>query len=249
MSKRFIVGCLVLCLCTAGLGTQSSLQAGRKYQPVPYNPKYDEQLFHFGFLLGLNTMDFTMKVDNLGLPGDSLFSIRHKMNPGFSVGIITNLRVARYLDFRFIPTFSLGQRDLFYTYQRAGDLEPVTEKKLIESIFVELPLDFKWKAKRLVNHRPYVLCGVKYTADLASLAKRKRNGAEEDEYEMKLKKHDVGLNLGAGWEFYLPFNNKIAVELKMFFGMFDLLQRENNIYTDRIDRLTSKMFQFNIMFE
>lgn len=240
---RWIIGLIVLSLCLA-----HPLQAGRKYQAVPYNPKYDEQLFHFGFLLGINTMNFTMKTDNLGLPGDSLFGINHKMNPGFSVGVVTNLRLARYLDLRFIPTFSLGQRDLIYTYQRPSDPEMVQEKKIIESIFVELPLDFKWKAKRLVNSRPYVLAGVKYTADLASLTKRQREVAEE-EYEMKLNKHDVGLNVGVGWEFYLPFNNKIALELKMYFGMLDLLIRENNIYTDRIERMTSKMFQFNITFE
>lgn len=238
-----IIGLMAVLLCVV-----SPSQAGRKYQAVPYNPKYDEQLFHFGFLLGVNTMNFTMKTDDLGLPGDSLFGINHKMNPGFSVGVITNLRLARYLDLRFIPTFSLGQRDLIYTYQRLTDPAPVQEKKIIESIFVELPLDFKWKAKRLVNSRPYVLVGAKYTADLASLTKRKREVAEE-EYEMKLRRHDVGLNVGVGWEFYLPFNNKIAVELKMYFGMLDLLQREDNIYTDRIERLTSKMFQFNITFE
>lgn len=240
---RLIIGLLVLSLCVA-----SPSRAGRKYQAVPYNPKYDEQLFHFGFLLGINTMNFTLKTDDLGLPGDSLFGINHKMNPGFSVGVITNLRLARYLDLRFIPTFSLGQRDLIYTYQRPADPAPVQEKKIIESIFVELPLDLKWKAKRLVNSRPYLLVGAKYTADLASLTKRQRD-IEDEEYEMKLHKHDVGLNVGVGWEFYLPFNNKIAVELKMYFGMLDLLQRENNIYTDRIERLTSKMFQFNITFE
>lgn len=240
---RWIIGLLVLSLCAA-----SPSQAGRKYQAVPYNPKYDEQLFHFGFLLGVNTMNFTMKTGDLGLPGDSLLGINHKMNPGFSVGVITNLRLARYLDLRFIPTFSLGQRDLIYTYQRPSDVAVVQEKKIIESIFVELPLDLKWKAKRLVNSRPYVLVGAKYTADLASLTKRKRD-VQDEEYEMKLRRHDVGLNVGVGWEFYLPFNNKIAVELKMFFGMLDLLQREDNIYTDRIERLTSKMFQFNITFE
>lgn len=240
---RWIIGLLALSLCAA-----SPSQAGRKYQAVPYNPKYDEQLFHFGFLLGVNTMNFTMKTGDLGLPGDSLLGINHKMNPGFSVGVITNLRLARYLDLRFIPTFSLGQRDLIYTYQRPSDVAVVQEKKIIESIFVELPLDLKWKAKRLVNSRPYVLVGAKYTADLASLTKRKRD-VQDEEYEMKLRRHDVGLNVGVGWEFYLPFNNKIAVELKMFFGMLDLLQREDNIYTDRIERLTSKMFQFNITFE
>ncbi|MDE5703791.1 MAG: hypothetical protein K2H70_03090, partial [Bacteroidales bacterium] len=63
---RFLVGLgLLLSVCMP-------LQAARKYQPVPYNPRYDDQLFHFGFLLGINTMNFTMKTDNLGLPGDSL---------------------------------------------------------------------------------------------------------------------------------------------------------------------------------
>lgn len=220
-----------------------------KYQAIPYNPKYDQKLLHFGFLLGVNTMNFTLKTDELGRVGDSLYGIQHKMHPGFSVGVITSIRMGKYFDFRFIPTFSLGQRDLEYTIKRPEDIEMSTKKKAIESIMVELPIEFKWKAKRMVNSRPYIVGGFKYTADLASLTKKEKVDEEEDDYEIKLNKHDVGFTLGVGWEFYLPYNNKIALEVKMFFGMLDLLQREDNIYTNRIEKLTSKMFQINITFE
>ncbi|MEG1499095.1 MAG: porin family protein [Bacteroidales bacterium] len=214
---------------------------------VPNNPRYDEMLFHFGFLLGVNTMDFMLKTtDNIGLPGDSLLGIKHNMLPGFSVGIVTNLRLGKYFDLRFIPTFSLGQRDLIYSF-RQTDGSVLADKKSIESIFLELPLEFKWKAARLVNSRPFVTAGFKYTVDVASLTKKKKENI--DIYEMKLRKHDIGFTVGVGWDFYLPYNNKIALEVKMYFGLRDLLIRENNIYTNYIDRLGSKLLQINITFE
>lgn len=218
-----------------------------KRNKVKNNPKYDEQLFHYGFLLGLTMLDFTLKTSqNMGVYGDTLLSINHHMQPGFSVGIVSNLRLGKFFDLRFIPTFSLAQRDLVYRLKNGeGGID--SETKTMESIFIELPLEIKWKAARLVNSRPYVIVGVKYTADLAALKKRKQE--HDDVYEMKLNKHDVGISVGVGWDFYLPYNNKIALELKFFMGFMDLLVRENNLYTNSIDRLTSKMFQFNITFE
>ena len=66
---------------------------------------------------------------------------------------------------------------------------------------------------------------------------------------MKLNPHDLGVTVGLGWDFFLPFNNKIALELKAYFGFMDVLFRENNKYTDRITRLNSRMIQLSVTFE
>lgn len=223
---------------------------------VPNVPMYDSRLFHFGFSLGLNMMDFSVKTDSeLGLEGDSLLSIQHAFSPGFSVGVVTDLRMGKYFNLRFIPTFSMGQRNL--TYNIAGDApgiynpgnKPViTEKKTVESIMVFLPLEVKWRANRMVNNRPYVTAGFQYTLDMATRKSGKKN-EDDDEYRLKLLQHDVGVTVGVGWDFFLPYNNKIALELKLFFGFMDMLQRENNIYTNRISALNSRMLQLNITFE
>lgn len=218
-----------------------------KERVPPYNMIYDEKLFHFGFVLGGNTMNFGLKMkEEFGQAGDTIMGIRQKMNPGFTVGVLINMRLGRYFDLRTIPALSLGGRDL--EYSMVGKKQAlVTENKKIETIIVEIPLELKWKAKRINNTRPYVIGGFKYTLDMASL--KKKEDGNIDDFEVKLKKHDYGVVVGAGWEFYLPYSNKIGLELKAFFGFNDLIVRENNIYTDKIDRLTSRIINISVTFE
>lgn len=217
---------------------------------VPNTPLYDSRLFHFGFTLGLNFMNFSIKADeNLGMEGDSLLSIRNGFQPGFSVGVVTDLRMGKYFNLRFIPTFSLGQRAIDYTIARPGTAVEKVNKQ-VESIMVFLPLEVKWKAARMVNNRPYVTAGFQYTLDMATRKSKKKNATNpDDEVKLKLGRHDFGVTVGVGWDFFLPYNNKLAVELKMFFGLRDLLVRENDIFTGRINRLNSRMLQLNITFE
>jgi len=53
---------------------------------------------------------------------------------------------------------------------------------------------------------------------------------------------------GVGFDFYNEWF-KLALELKMMYGLFDQLKRENNIYTNSIESLKSKIFQFSVTFE
>lgn len=218
---------------------------------TPNTPLYDSRIFHFGFSLGMNLMNFSMKADkNLGAEGDTLLGMRHGFQPGFSVGVVTDLRMGRFFNLRCIPTFSMGQRSI--TYKTALPGQGIrNETKQIESIMLFLPLEVKWKAARMLNNRPYVTAGFQYTLDMASrkLKKKGNSAGDEDEYRLKLDRHDIGVTVGVGWDFFLPYNNKLAVELKLYFGLLDLLVPDNNIYTDRINSLTSRMVQLNITFE
>jgi hypothetical protein len=215
---------------------------------VPFIYKENPTRFHWGFLLGVSAMDFAVKLENKNLSwNDTLYSVGHGLAPGFTVGILGNLRLHKYFDLRLIPCLSLAERTLTYNMISREGL-PFTELKKVESVLIEIPLDIKWKAARMFNNRPYVIAGIRYTADLAALGKKKE-GSGEEEYEMKLFRNDLGFSLGAGWEFYLPYNNKICFELKMYFGLRDLLNRDNNIYCNGIERMTSRILQFNVLFE
>lgn len=239
----FILAVLAVCSCQALHAI--SFRGAR----VPNTPLYDSRLFHFGFALGLNMMDFSIKSNkNLGFEGDTLLGMRHGFQPGFSVGVVTDLRMGKYFNLRFIPSFSMGQRSITYKTDLPGQ-GIRNDTKQIESIMVFLPLEVKWKAARMTNNRPYVTAGFQYTLDMASRKLKKKSPDAEDEYKLKLGRHDVGVTVGVGWDFFLPYNNKLAVELKMYFGLLNLLRPEQNIYTDRIERLTSRMIQLNITFE
>jgi hypothetical protein len=104
----------------------------------------------------------------------------------------------------------------------------------------------KYKAMRLKNFSPYVIAGGKYAIDLASEAKKNKD--EINNKHIKLYRSDIYGELGVGFDFY---NNwfKLGVELKMSYGVRDMLRREDNIYTDVIDALNSKVFTLGVTFE
>ncbi len=56
------------------------------------------------------------------------------------------------------------------------------------------------------------------------------------------------LKLGVGVEFYNAWF-KFGIEVKMSYGLFDLLRSEDNIYTEGIESLKSKVWQISFTFE
>jgi hypothetical protein len=80
---------------------------------------------------------------------------------------------------------------------------------------------------------------------MASLFKNKSNN---DDALLKLKKFDVAYEVGSGFDFY-TFSSKISIELKMSYGFKDLLKRENNTFTNSIQKLSSKIFYLSVTIE
>jgi hypothetical protein len=224
-------------------------------------PKYDIAEYHFGFMVGLNRMDFTVKpaadlhtriysseaTPDLNVDSSMLLSVNSTPTLGFMVGIVGDKRLGRYFNLRFTPTLSFGERYLNYNvlgYDSEG--ESIIEiQKNIPSAFLDFPIFIKYKSKRLNNMRAYVIAGGQYSLDLASNAKRRDETAIE---VVKLKKHDVYAVMGLGFDFY---NNwfKFGLELRVNFGIFDILQREETIYTQGIEKLNSKLIQLAMTFE
>lgn len=113
------------------------LSYSQKKGPVNL-PTYDNEPYHYGFILGYNQMLFSIDyVDNYQniihpaqeLPAsdvltntNELFSksdfrvndIIPQMTHGFTVGIVGNLRLGRYFDLRLIPSLSFGERKVVY---------------------------------------------------------------------------------------------------------------------------------------
>jgi len=206
-------------------------------------PSYDYKPYHFGFILGLNKMDFAIRPKEDFKEFDSLFVLQSVPQWGFDIGIVGNLRLTQYLDFRFIPTLTFGDRNLNYKLAYK-DTIIYNEVKKVESTLLEFPLLLKYKSARLTNVRAYVIGGAKYTIDLAS----KQSKKDQDEELVKLRKHDYAFEVGVGFDFYLEYF-KFATELKMAYGIRDLLIRDQTIYTTPIDRLNSKTLMISFLFE
>jgi len=206
-------------------------------------PKYDLKPYHFGFLLALNQMDFIIKPNKNFSSSDSLLVLEAEPQLGFNIGIISNLRLGNYTDLRFLPTLSFGERILEYTIKTDSNTSELTKKK-IESTYLDFPLLFKYKSKRLNNVRSYIIGGVQYSLDLASQAKKKQNNLSL----VRIKSNDIMCQIGIGFDFYTEYF-KFATEIKMSYGLKDLIVRDNSILTNSIDRLNSKIFQLSFLFE
>jgi hypothetical protein len=205
-------------------------------------PAYDLKRLHFGFVLGINEMNFSVKRTTDFKLYDSLLVVQSQPEWGFHIGIVSDLRLNENFNLRFIPSLSFGDRILTYSITEKGKVE--NYMKRIESSFVDFPVFVKYRSKRMTNARAYVLGGGKYSIDMASLARKKTS----DDDLIKLKQNDYSVEIGVGFDFYLEYF-KFGTEIKMAYGLRDLLVRENNIFTNTIEKLNTKIFYLTFTFE
>ncbi|MEZ5082095.1 MAG: porin family protein [Bacteroidales bacterium] len=240
----------------------NSLAQSRKVENMP---TYDLHKYHFGFILAMNQMTFVIKpmsglnytmfdsisANEINADSAMIYSIESDATIGFTVGIVANLRLGTYFDLRFIPSLAFGERNLEYVFRKYRDNIPgsppdlVYITKNIPSTFVELPLHLKYKSKRLGNMRAYLLGGTNVRIDLASQAKKQKEAAD---IQVKINATDVYGEIGVGFDFYFEWF-KFGTEIKMSYGILDILKKEDNIYTDGIDSMRSKIFQLSFTFE
>lgn len=209
---------------------------------VKNQEKYDRQRLHFGFLLGVNNTDFKVVRSDDFYKKDSAVVVTPKGQPGFNLGIISNLRIGNNFDLRFVPDLAFSERNLIYDMRYPGGKTGTVIKK-IESTFLEFPLDLKFKSNRVNNYRIYVTGGVKYMIDMVSQAT-----VENNEELVKLKKYDYGYSIGFGVDFYMPLF-KFAPEIKMFQGVPDILVHDPAVYSSSLRSLKSRIFSFSLTFE
>ena len=226
-------------------------------------PKYDHYPYHFGFTLGLNQMLFTIKpmpdintkvyyeikneIGELVADSAMIMGISSRPTFGFDIGIVGDKRLGRYFNLRFVPALSFGERYLNYSIRgwQDGEEKLVDVEKNIGSVFIDFPLLVKYKSKRLNNMLAYVIAGGKYSMDIASNARKKDQSGQ---VVVKLNKHDVYAIAGVGFDFYNPWF-KLGIELKMSYGLFDMLKHDDTFFTQSIDKLSSKVFQLGLTFE
>jgi hypothetical protein len=205
---------------------------------------YDEKLLHFGFSLGFNTLDFNITPSLNNMKADSLYPEVSILNPGINIQIVTDLKPADYIDIRFLPGVSFGQRNVRFYKNRV--LENAQQK--LESSFLEFPLLLKCKGMRLNNVRPYVIGGLNYRYDLAG----KKEYDEEKPIYLRLRRSDLYYELGSGLDFYLPYF-KLSVELKMSNGLRDVLVHDpatgHAKYSEAIEKMRSQIWIIAFHFE
>lgn len=235
---------------------------------IPNLTTFDDRKIHFGFTLALNTTDFAFQHYNTindnplfpdsrhtyPVPLDSLLnSAGYKLRadvasltPGFTVGIVSNLRLAENLDLRFLPGLSFAERKVVYNIPiYDSNITGVLKEHVVRSTYLDFALLLKYKSKRLINHRPYMIGGLSLRQDISK-------SANED--LLQLRKSNYYVEAGMGWDLYLQFF-RLSTELKYCFGIGNILSKElpgesqNQIYQLALKSLNSHMIILSFHFE
>jgi hypothetical protein len=205
---------------------------------------YDERMLHFGFSMGLNTMDFDIKMSPEANENGILLAEVADLKPGINIQIVTDFRPTTYLDVRFLPGVSFGQRNVKFF---GLDSMILNEQKL-ESSFLEFPISLKYKGMRLNNSRPYIIGGLNFRYDLAG----KKEYDDAQEIYMRLQRADLYYEVGAGIDIYLPYF-KLTIEAKMSNGLRDVLVHEPAPgypqYVNSIESMRSQIWVLSFHFE
>jgi hypothetical protein len=225
----------------AALFASTAMAQTRKVQNRPY---IDERWVHYGFSIGFQMQD--LEITNNGYidptTGEQWYGEVDSYSPGFSVGVLAEMRLTKHLAFRVQPTMHFGQKHFVAHEQLSG--RDTTQN--IKSTYIATNFDLKYSAQRFNNYRPYVVAGVMPVLDLT----RKKQGM------ILTGAFDCYAEVGLGCDFYLPFF-KLVPELKFCFGLKDILEHDRSSlinkdlakYTMSIDKMRSKMIVLTLYFE
>ena len=226
----------------------------RKVQNKPY---IDLRPLHFGISIGMNMQDveFTNvgpQVIQLAEGGEVpalVLCDADNWNPGFSVGVLADLRLGQHFALRFTPTMHFGTKHLVFrnllAHTESGKL--IEETQNMKNTYISMPLSLKFSSQRFNNHRPYLIAGINPMINLSG----------KDQDYIQLKRFDMMLEVGLGCDFYLPFF-KLIPELKFSYGLINTLDEghvsaltdvNKRVYAQCVSSARTKMIVLTLYFE
>lgn len=221
-----------------------ALSLAAQVQKVQNRPYIDQRKLHYGFLLGLHMQDLELENNGYIDPetGEQWYAEIDNYNPGFTVGVIGELRLNKYLSLRTSPTIHFGQKHAVYYEQKSG----AETTQVFKSTYISVPFNVKFAAPRYNNFRPYLIGGINPMVNLT---------AHKNDI-LRLKPFDIYLEIGMGCDIYLPFF-KLIPELKFCFGLLDIINKNRSDlidgtmvkYTKSVNGGHSKMITLTFNFE
>ena len=217
--KRLII--LLLTACFGMLGCMA--QQDRRVQ---YKPYIDLRPMHFGILVGAHLQDLefenaglqTITDDNGVVTNQLIVCDADRWSPGFSVGVLGELRLHDNFSLRIAPTMHFGAKHLTFLDLQNTDAtgKPIKQTQDLKNTYISLPIDIKFAAPRWNNHRPYLIAGINPMINMT----------KGDTDIVRLNRFSTMLEVGLGCDFYLPFF-KLIPELKFCFGLNNVLDKDH----------------------
>ncbi len=201
-------------------------------------PHYDDKKIHYGFHLSLNHSAFRTVHSDWFLANDTIKYMHGGGRSGFGLGFLFNFRLFEYGDLRFLPTVAFYERTITYGV-KGLDQEVVAS---FNSSHVNLPILFKYKAKRRSNARVYMVGGANFGFEVTTKKKTKSDD------QLLLRGAELSLEYGVGVDLYQPYF-KFAPELRFSLGLTNLIDPTESIYSLPIDKVMSYTVTLYLMFE
>lgn len=219
-------------------------QAEAQRPKIENLPNFDERWYHFGFMLGFNQSGYYL--DRRADPpiNDTLKAMVPVDKPGFDLGIISVLHFNDQASLRFVPNLSFQERVLEYTF-KGDSLDEFVEKR-VNSTFINLPLNFKYRSARINNVAAYLIAGGRFSIDMAS--NEDVDNSVSDDIVVKMDAEDFAGQVGAGFDFFMEYF-KFGIELKLSVGMKNMIINDNTRFSEPIERMRTRQLLFSLTFE
>ncbi|WP_435412385.1 porin family protein [Psychroserpens mesophilus] len=213
-------------------------------EKIKNNENFDKARLSWGFFLGLNSYDYQFNYE------EDLKDILVETNVGFSVGLVSNLRITEYLDLRFEPGLFITQRNLMYDPSYFNGIEFNNSDLLreVKSTYVHFPLLLKVSTKRLNNFKPFILAGISTSLNLSS---NEENPDDNSAGQFRTKKNVLFYELGFGIDFYNQWF-KFSPSIRGVFALNDELVRDvdpDSPWTSNITTMKTRGIFLNFTFQ
>ena len=204
----------------------------------------DYNLLRWGYFLGINNYDFNFDYN------EDLRDVYVKRSPGFSVGLIGNLRINNFIDLRLEPGLFITTRELYYsqTYFQGSTFTEIDLTREVKSTYIHFPLLLKVSTKRVNNFKPFVVGGFSTAINLSS---NETNPNDNSNGQFRTTSNNLFYELGFGIDFYL-YNFKFTPSVRGLFGINDDLVRDkdpNSPWTSNINSMKSRGVFVNFTFQ
>ena len=238
--RKQIILCIILVMVFC-----MNLQAQRN---EIYRTQHDDMPYYFGLTLGYNSEYLSPTKSTKFLASDSVLVANPGASGGSALGLHGTLRLSKRFQLRFNPQLVLGGARYFtYTITpNAG--EPTTQTRTMPTTMWNFPLQIKFNSDRINNFRTYLLFGGKYDINVVS-NDGNQTGNPINDWQLKLKKNDFGLEIGVGFNFFLEYFT-LSPEIKFGYGLTNVLDRDANLkYSSVFDKLQSRIIMISLHFE
>ncbi len=205
--------------------------------------EHDSKAYYFGITFGANFSTYRIKYSQSFIDNDTFKAIQPDFGPGFNLGLMGNLRLNDFVDLRFVPSLAFAEKKVTLNARDVAGNDSISNRT-VESIYMHLPLQLKFKSDRIKNFRFYAITGLKFDYDMAANARSRRR----DEF-IKVSAADFGYELGVGFEFYYP-NFIFSPEIKLSQGLGNQIFKDHNIpLSNAIDVLSTRMIVISLHLE